>query len=60
MVTFETEITCLKNLSTMETKNRIVYEAPTAEIVELKFDGILCFSDQASASMNGTFTEETI
>ena len=44
----------------METKNRIVYEAPTAEIVELKFDGILCFSDQASASMNGTFTEETI
>jgi len=44
----------------MKEKHNVPYETPTADVVELKFDGILCFSDQASATMNGTFTEETI
>jgi len=46
----------------METKNRIFYEAPTAEIVELKFDGILCQSipGGASATMSGTFEDVVI
>ncbi len=44
----------------METKNRIVYEAPTAEIVELKTHGIICASDEVTTRMDGTFTEVDI
>ena len=34
------------------------YEAPAAEVVELKQQGILCGS--VTATMDGTFTEETL
>jgi hypothetical protein len=46
----------------METKNRIFYEAPATEVVDLRFNGILCESinGTTSASMDGTFVEESI
>ncbi len=47
----------------METKNRIFYEAPSTKVVELKTEGILCWSYSLWAietTMDGTFVEETI
>lgn len=46
----------------METKNRIYYEAPATEVVELRINGILCESinGTTSASMDGTFREVDI
>lgn len=47
----------------METKNRIFYEAPSTKVVELKTEGILCWSYPLWAietTMDGTFVEETI
>ena len=36
------------------------YERPTVDVVELKIAGILMTSGDVSATMNGTFTEETL
>ena len=44
----------------METKNRIFYEAPTAEIMELKTHGIICASGEVTTTMDGTFTDVDI
>lgn len=46
----------------METKSRFFYKAPETEVVELKFDGILCQSinGTTSATMDGSFIEEDI
>ena len=46
----------------METKNRIFYEPPTTDVLEVKNEGIICASDPTNlgASFNdyqeGTFT----
>ncbi len=42
------------------TKQRELYEAPTISVVEMKFEGIICLSDNVDATMNGVFIEETI
>lgn len=42
------------------TKQRELYEAPTISVVEMKFEGIICLSDNVDATMNGVFSEETI
>jgi len=46
----------------METKNRIIYEAPETEVVELKFDGTLCqvICQSVNTKMDGEFVEEDI
>jgi hypothetical protein len=44
----------------METKNRINYEAPVAAVINLQHTRMLMTSDPVSATMNGTFYEETI
>jgi len=36
------------------------YEAPAAEVVELKIAGMLMTSGETTATMDGTFTEETL
>ena len=36
------------------------YQSPTVDVVELKIAGILMTSGDVSATMNGTFTEETL
>ena len=45
----------------MKEKHNEQYEVPTTTVVELKFDGILCYSlnDTTNATLGG-FTEETI
>ena len=42
----------------METKHNELYEAPTMEVLEVKYEGVICASGDVSASMGGTFTEE--
>ena len=42
------------------TKQRELYEAPTISVVEMRFEGIICLSDNVDATMNGVFSEETI
>lgn len=46
----------------MKTTPKERYEVPTAEVVELKYDGIICNSipGEASVTMDGTFVEEYI
>lgn len=39
---------------------RKLYEAPAAEVVELKIAGMLMTSGETTATMNGTFTEEDL
>ncbi len=41
-------------------KHKDLYEAPTMEVVEVKYEGIICLSDNVDATMDGVFTEETI
>jgi hypothetical protein len=36
------------------------YETPAAEVVELKIAGMLMTSGETTATMDGTFTEETL
>ena len=36
------------------------YERPAAEVVELKIAGMLMTSGEIDATMDGTFTEETL
>ena len=43
----------------METTRKEQYEAPMAEVMELKYEGIICQSEVA-ATMDGVFVEETI
>jgi len=44
----------------MKTKHNELYESPITEVVEVKTQGIICVSGNVSATMNGTFEEETI
>jgi hypothetical protein len=44
----------------METRNRIVYDAPVTEVVNLYHTGMLMTSEPVSATMNGTFEEVEI
>lgn len=37
-----------------------LYEAPTISIVEMKEEGVICASGNIDATMDGTFTEETL
>ena len=39
---------------------KCMYEAPTAEVVEVKYEGVICASDGIKATMSGTFVEEDI
>ena len=41
----------------METKDKTVYEAPSAAVFEVKQEGVICASN-VNASMNGTWEEE--
>lgn len=43
----------------METKNRISYEAPAMEVLELETKGIICNSipGEVTTTMDGSFTE---
>ena len=42
----------------METKNRARYEAPTTEVLEVKFEGIICQSVRSMRSGYGTAQED--
>ena len=42
----------------MKTKHNELYEAPITEVVEVKQEGVICAS--VNATVNGTFEEETI
>ena len=44
----------------MESKHKELYQSPVTIVVELKFEGIICLSDNVDATMNGVFSEETI
>lgn len=44
----------------MELKHKELYQSPVTIVVELKFEGIICQSDNVGATMNGDFSEETI
>ena len=44
----------------METKHNELYEAPTMEVLEVKYEGVICASGDVNATMNGEFDEETI
>ena len=44
----------------MELKHKELYQSPVTTVVELKFEGIICLSDNVDATMNGVFSEETI
>jgi hypothetical protein len=39
------------------TKHNELYEAPAIEVVELKYEGVICASGNANATMEGTFDE---
>ena len=36
------------------------YDAPVAEALEVKIEGVICVSGGVNANMNGVFVEETI
>ena len=36
------------------------YDAPVAEALEVKIEGVICLSGGVNANMNGVFEEETI
>lgn len=42
------------------TKQSDFYEAPSMEVVELKYEGVICASGDVNATMNGEFEEITI
>ncbi len=44
----------------MKTKHNELYEAPITEVVELKYEGVICTSGDVNATMNGVFSEEDI
>ena len=44
----------------MNMKKKDLYDAPTILIVEVKTEGIICVSGDVDATMDGTWTEETI
>lgn len=44
----------------MELKHKELYQSPVTIVVELKFEGIICLSDNVDATMNGVFSEEII
>ena len=39
---------------------KVQYEAPSTNVIEVEFEGLVCVSMAVSATMNGTFTEEDI
>ena len=41
----------------MNNQYKETYAPPTMDVVEVKFDGIICVSGDVSATMNGTFEE---
>ena len=44
----------------MGNKHNELYESPAATVVEVKTQGIICASGNSDATMDGTFTEETL
>ena len=53
--------TCLNNaLMMMTTKSIELYEAPTVEVVVLKYEGVICTSGEVSAKMDWKFEETDI
>ena len=44
----------------MATKNNEIYEVPTTEVVEVKYEGVICTSGVVTATMNNTWQEEDI
>ena len=44
----------------MTTKSIELYEAPTVEVVVLKYEGVICTSGEVSAKMDWTFEETDI
>ena len=41
-------------------ENKELYKAPTISVVEMKQEGVICTSGNVTATMDGTFIEETI
>ena len=44
----------------MKEKHNDLYEAPITEVLEVKYEGVICASGEVNAFMGETFTEETI
>ena len=42
----------------MEKKHNEMYEAPSMEVVELKYEGVICASGDVNATMNDEFIVE--
>ncbi len=42
----------------METKHTELYEAPTMEVVEVKYEGFICASGDLDTTFNAPFEEE--
>lgn len=39
------------------TKQNVLYESPITEVLEVKYEGVICTSGDVNATMNGTFEE---
>ena len=44
----------------MKEKHNELYEAPITEVLEVKYEGVICASGDVPASMNNPFYEEDI
>ena len=47
-------------ITTNNTMQKELYEAPTISVVEMKQEGVICASGDVNATMYGVFSEETI
>ena len=44
----------------MEPNKKEMYNSPEVDIFEVKTEGVICASGNIDATMDGTFTEETL
>lgn len=44
----------------MKTKHNELYEAPITEVLEVKYEGVICASGEVNATMDDTFVEEIL